>query len=58
LGQVEEERFYVFIIPSAAFKSDEPVMLDGMTHDDLERELKLPLRVVDFAGFGKMLLES
>ena len=35
------------ILPSAAFKSDEPVMLDGMTLDDLQRRLGIPLQAAD-----------
>jgi NifB/MoaA-like Fe-S oxidoreductase len=44
------------ILPSVMFKSDEPVMLDGTTRDELERELGLPLRVLDFEGFAALLL--
>jgi len=44
------------ILPSVALiKSDEPIMLHGTTGDELERELGLPLRVVDFAGFAGLL---
>ncbi|HEV2762827.1 MAG TPA: DUF512 domain-containing protein [Pyrinomonadaceae bacterium] len=43
------------VIPSTAFKSDEPVMLDGMRHEELERSLGLPVRAVDFEGFARLL---
>jgi putative radical SAM enzyme (TIGR03279 family) len=46
------------ILPSVMFKSDEPVMLDGTTRDELERELGLPSPVVDFEGFAGLLLKS
>ena len=43
------------IAPSVMFKSDEPVMLDGMTHAELEAGLGLPVRAVDFEGFAALL---
>ena len=43
------------IIPSASIKSDEAIMLDGMTLDGLQRELKLPVHALDFASFARML---
>jgi putative radical SAM enzyme (TIGR03279 family) len=46
------------ILPSVMFKSDEPVMLDGTTRDELDRELGLPSSVVDFEGFAGLLLGS
>jgi len=42
------------ILPHSAHKSDEPIMLDGMTLDDLGRRLGLPVRAVDLKGFGAM----
>jgi putative radical SAM enzyme (TIGR03279 family) len=53
--QIEGERV---ILPSVMFKSDEPVMLDGTTRDELERELGLPCSVVDFENFAGLLLGS
>jgi putative radical SAM enzyme (TIGR03279 family) len=41
------------IIPQTAHKSDEPVMLDGMTLAELERGLGLPVRALDFEGFAR-----
>lgn len=46
------------VIPRTAHKSDEPVMLDGTRLEDLERELGLPLRALDFEGFARMAEES
>lgn len=43
------------ILPSSAHKSDEPMMLDGMTLEELERRLGLPVRALDFDGLAKML---
>ncbi len=43
------------IIPSAAFKSDEPVMLDGFPLHDLQKQLGLPLHALDFSGFTALL---
>ncbi len=42
------------ILPHSAHKSDEPVMLDGMTLEELERRLGLPVRALDFDGFAKL----
>ena len=41
------------VLPQHARKSDEPVMLDGTRLDELERQLGLPLRVLDFEGFAR-----
>ena len=43
------------ILPSVAFKSDEAIMLDGTTHQDLQRQLGLPVHALDFASFARML---
>ena len=43
------------VLPSSARKSDEPIMLDGTRLDELEKELGLPLRVLDFEGFARMV---
>ena len=42
------------MLPSASVKSDEPIMLDGMTVQDLERQIGLPVRAVNFAAFAHM----
>lgn len=33
------------MVPIAVFKSDEPVMLDGMRLEELQQSLGLPLRL-------------
>jgi putative radical SAM enzyme (TIGR03279 family) len=43
------------ILPSVAFKSDEPIMLDGTTHAELQQQLGLPVRALDFEGFARLL---
>jgi putative radical SAM enzyme (TIGR03279 family) len=43
------------VLPGAAFKSDEPVMLDGTTLADLERLLGMPVRPLDFEGLSRLL---
>jgi putative radical SAM enzyme (TIGR03279 family) len=48
-----EGRFVV--LPSVSFKSDEPIMLDGTTHEELEQQLGLPVRALDFKGFARMV---
>ncbi|MBD0370155.1 MAG: DUF512 domain-containing protein [Pyrinomonadaceae bacterium] len=46
------------VIPSASVKSDEKIMLDGMSFAELEREMGLPVRALDFASFAAMLEEQ
>jgi putative radical SAM enzyme (TIGR03279 family) len=43
------------IIPRTSVKSDEPVMLDGMTLHDLEQRLGAPVHALDFASFARLL---
>src|SRR6266446_198415 len=43
------------IVPRVALKSDEPVMLDGMRLEDLQRQFEVPLYAFDFAGLAEML---
>jgi putative radical SAM enzyme (TIGR03279 family) len=43
------------VLPSAAFKSDEPVMLDGTTLEQLSEDLRMPVRPADFAAFARLL---
>ncbi|HZI18689.1 MAG TPA: DUF512 domain-containing protein [Pyrinomonadaceae bacterium] len=54
-GQFEGE---FVVLPKTAHKSDEPVMLDGTRLDELERELGLPVRALDFEGFARMVTEG
>ena len=46
------------VLPRTAFKSDELVMLDGMTHAELERGLGLPVYALDFEGFARLVAEG
>ena len=41
------------IIPGSSLKSGEAVMLDGVTLDDLEDKLGLPVHALDFASFAR-----
>ena len=43
------------IMPRVALKSDEPVMLDGMRLEDLQRQFEVPLYAFDFASLAEML---
>ena len=43
------------VLPLQAFKSDEPIMLDGTTRRELEEQLNLPLRVVDLESFSALV---
>ncbi len=43
------------IMPRVALKSDDPVMLDGMRLEDLQRQFEVPLFAFDFAGLAEML---
>jgi putative radical SAM enzyme (TIGR03279 family) len=42
------------IMPAAALKSDDPIMLDGTRLDDLEKRLGLPVCALDFPSFAQM----
>jgi len=43
------------IMPRVALKSDEPIMLDGMRLEELQRQFEMPLYAFDFAGLADML---
>jgi putative radical SAM enzyme (TIGR03279 family) len=43
------------IMPRVALKSDEPIMLDGMRLEDLQKQYKVPLYAFDLAGLAEML---
>src|SRR6267143_5599123 len=43
------------IIPRAALKSDEPVMLDGMRFEEMQKEFAVPLYAFDFASLASAL---
>jgi len=43
------------IIPRTMLKSDEDVMLDGLKIEEIERQLGLPVRAVDFNEFSDLI---
>jgi NifB/MoaA-like Fe-S oxidoreductase len=43
------------VVPSSAFKSDEAIMLDGTTLEELRRRLSRDVRVADFDAFSRMI---
>jgi putative radical SAM enzyme (TIGR03279 family) len=55
LNALDQVRGSFLVIPSASLKSGESVMLDGMTLDEFERELGLPVHALDFPSFARML---
>jgi putative radical SAM enzyme (TIGR03279 family) len=42
------------IIPRVTLKSDEPVMLDGMTLEELRQQFTVPVHALDFSAFAQM----
>ncbi len=46
------------IIPKQMLKSDEEMMLDGMSLADLRKQIGLPVYAVDFSSFTNLLLEQ
>jgi putative radical SAM enzyme (TIGR03279 family) len=42
------------IIPAPSLKSDEKIMLDGMRFEELENQLGLPVRAMDFESFAEL----
>ncbi|PKM80135.1 MAG: DUF512 domain-containing protein [Firmicutes bacterium HGW-Firmicutes-14] len=52
----EQIPFDLILLPSVMCKRDEPVFLDGKTPADLERELGVPVRVIDVdSGAGELI---
>ena len=43
------------IIPQVALKSDEPIMLDGMRFEELQRQFDVPLYAFDFSSHASLL---
>ncbi|MFN2453225.1 MAG: DUF512 domain-containing protein [Pyrinomonadaceae bacterium] len=43
------------VIPGAAVKSDEAILLDGMTLAELENKFKLPVHALDSEAFARMV---
>ena len=40
------------IIPKVALKSDEPIMLDGMSFAELQEQFSVPIYALDFPAFA------
>lgn len=51
----DEVRGRFVVIPGSAIKSDEEIMLDGMTLNELRQEMKLPVLPMDFTAFAQMM---
>ena len=51
----ERVRGEFVIIPRVALKSDEPIMLDGMRLEELQKQFDVPLYAFDFAGLADMI---
>jgi putative radical SAM enzyme (TIGR03279 family) len=43
------------VIPRVALKSDEPIMLDGMSFENLQRQFDVPVYAFDFAMFASAI---
>jgi putative radical SAM enzyme (TIGR03279 family) len=43
------------IIPRVALKSDEAILLDGMSFDELRAQFEVPLHAFDFAALARMI---
>jgi putative radical SAM enzyme (TIGR03279 family) len=54
----EQVRGDFVIMPRVALKSDEPIMLDGMRLEDLQKQFEVPLYAFDFTGLAEMLSEQ
>jgi len=39
-------------------KSDEPIMLDGMSFEELKGQFEVPVHALDFAGLAQMLTRT
>ena len=46
------------IIPRVALKSDEPILLDGMRFEDLEKQFETPLYAYDFQALESLIQSS
>lgn len=55
LAAREEVRGNFAIIPRVAVKSDDPIFLDGMRLDDLQKEFPVPLHAFDFDQLASFL---
>src|SRR5438128_6349084 len=55
LAARQEVRGDFIIIPRTMLKSDEAVMLDGLKLDELEAQMGLPIKALDFRSFSGLL---
>lgn len=55
LGARESIRGDFVIVPKTTLKSDEEIMLDGMTLETLRERLGLPIHPVDLKGFANLI---
>lgn len=46
------------VLPRVTLKSDEAVMLDGITPEEIERSLGIEVRVLDFEGLAQMIQDQ
>ncbi|MBV9959699.1 MAG: DUF512 domain-containing protein [Acidobacteria bacterium] len=51
----DEVRGSFVVIPGSAIKSDEDIMLDGMTLRELREEMSVPVLPLDFDAFARLL---
>jgi putative radical SAM enzyme (TIGR03279 family) len=51
-GEVEGD---FLVLPKSVFKSDEQIMLDGTTHEDLQRDMGLPVHALDLEELERLL---
>jgi putative radical SAM enzyme (TIGR03279 family) len=58
LSAKSEIRGKFVIIPRQTLKSDEAIFLDGMTLEQVEKEIGLPVRPLDAAAFADFVLQS
>ncbi len=44
------------IIPRVSLKNDDPIFLDGMRFEDLQKDFVVPVHVFDFPEFSQFLI--
>jgi putative radical SAM enzyme (TIGR03279 family) len=55
LKALGEVRGRFVVIPGSAIKSDEEIMLDGMSLSELRQQMNLPVLPLDFTAFARMM---
>jgi putative radical SAM enzyme (TIGR03279 family) len=58
LAAREDVRGDFLIIPGSSLKTDEAITLDGMTHAELQSQLRLPVHALDFQSFARMVSKA